>query len=104
MAAPPTGADVAAFLGSTDPALVALAGQHVAIVTAMARSYTRGNGFSGGQPRDDLAAVITVATARLVANPEQLQHQIGSVAMRGGFQGWSLAELFILNAYRGVAR
>lgn len=99
-----TGADVAAFLGSTDPALVTLAGQHAAIVTAMARNYTRGNGFNGSTPRDDLAAVITVATARLVANPEQLQSQIGSVAMRGGFQGWSLCELFVLNAYRGVAQ
>jgi len=100
----PTGADVASFLGSTDPALIALAGQHVQIITAMARTYTRGNGFNGSTPRDDLAAVITVATARLVANPEQLQHQIGSVAMRGGFQGWSLAELFVLNSYRGTAQ
>lgn len=100
-----SGVQVAAFLGSTDPALIALAGQHAAIVTAIARTYTRGNGFANAStPADDLAAVITVATARLVANPEQIQSQIGSVAMRGGFQGWSLAELFILNSYRGIAR
>lgn len=99
-----TGNDVASFLGSVDPALIVLADQHAQIITAMCRAYTRGNGFAAGTPADDLAAVITVATARLVANPEQLQSQIGSVAMRGGFQGWSLAELFILNSYRGTAQ
>lgn len=96
-----TGADVAAFLGQgTDPELVALAGQHVPIVTAMARAYTRGEGFVGGIPTDDIAAVITTATARLVANPEQLSTTVGSVAVNGGFTGWTLAELFVLNRYR----
>ena len=100
-----TGDDVAAFLGMADDAeLVALADQHATIITAMCHAYTRGNGFaSDGTPRDDLAAVITCATARLVANPEQLQSQVGTVVMRGGFAGWSLAELFVLNAYRGRA-
>ena len=100
-----TGQDVADFLGQgDDEQLVALAGQSVTIITAMARSYTRGNGFheiSGAN--DEIAAVITTATARLVANPEQLRVTIGGV-QTDGFQGWSLAELFVLNRYRARIR
>lgn len=96
-----TGADVAAFLGqSGDTALVALAAEHVQVVTALARAYTRGQGFVGDVPADDVAAVITTASARLVANPEQLERGVGQVQHRGGFVGWSLAETFVLNRYR----
>ena len=99
-----TGADIAAFLGQGDDTeLVALAGQHVPIITAMARAYTRGEGFAGGIPTDDIAAVITTATARLVANPEQINTTTGSVTVNGGFNGWTLAELFVLNRYRKKA-
>lgn len=95
------GYDVAAFLGQGDDStLVALAGEHVTIVTAMARSYTRGNGFTAGEPAEDVAAVIVTATARLMGNPEQLGYTRGSVSMPGGFTGWSLAETFVLNRYR----
>ncbi len=95
------GYDVAAFLGQDgDTALVALADQHVSIVTALARSYTRGKGFTAGEPAEDVAAVIVTATARLMANPEQLGYQRGSVSLAGGFTGWSLAETFVLNRYR----
>jgi hypothetical protein len=97
----PTGFDVAAFLGQGDDAtLVALADEHLPIVTAMVRSYTRGNGFTGTSPADDIRAVILTATARLMANPEQLGYQRGSVSLSGGFTGWSLAETFVLNRYR----
>jgi len=101
----PTGADVAAFLGQgDDTTLIALAGQHVTIITAMARAYVRGEGFTETGPADDIAAVITTATARLVTNPEQLESlTIGSYATKGGFQGWTLAELFVLNRYRKKA-
>lgn len=96
-----TGQQVADFLGSgEDPARVTLAGQHAAVVTALARSYTRGRGFAGADPAEDIAAVIVTATARLVANPEQLASDIGSVSMRGGWQGWNLAEQIVLNRYR----
>ncbi|OBB01714.1 hypothetical protein A5668_23280 [Mycolicibacterium fortuitum] len=96
-----TGQDVADFLGQgTDTTLVALAGQAVPIITAMVRAYTRDRGFTGTEPADDIAAVITTATARLVANPEQIPTDIGSVSIRGGFTGWTLAELFVLNRYR----
>lgn len=96
-----TGQDVADFLGQgTDTTLVALAQEHATIITAMARAYTRDRGFTGTEPADDIAAVITTATARLVANPEQIPTDIGSVSLRGGFTGWTLAELFVLNRYR----
>lgn len=96
-----TGQQVADFLGQgDDDQLVALADQHVQIVTAMARSYTRDRGFVGAAPAEDIAAVIVTASARLVANPEQLATDVGAVSMRGGFAGWSLAELFVLNRYR----
>lgn len=96
-----TGQQVADFLGQGgDTTLVALAGQHATIITALARSYTRDQGFAGAEPADDIAAVITTATARLVANPEQIPTDIGSVSIRGGFTGWTLAELFVLNRYR----
>ncbi|WP_059013966.1 hypothetical protein [Mycobacterium sp. M26] len=99
-----SGADVAAFLGQgTDPALVALAGEVVPVITAMVRSYTRGRGFADGEPNDELAAVITTASARMVANPEQLQSKVGSLEIRGGFQGFTLAETFVLNRYRRTA-
>lgn len=99
-----TGQDVADFLGQgTDTALVALAGEAAPIVTVMAKAYTRGRGFDGNTPNDELAAVITTASARLVANPEQLATDVGSVSIRGGFNGWTLAETFVLNRYRKTA-
>lgn len=101
----PNGRDVAAFLGqSTDVELAALAQQHVAIIKAMARAYTRGKGFTDGGPSDDIGAVIIAATARLVANPEQIDIRAGEVSVRGSFNGWTLAESFVLNRYRKRAK
>lgn len=103
LAAPaaPTGQDVADFLGQGEnPTLVALADEAVPVVTAMARAYTRDRGFTDNTPASDVAAVITTATARLVANPEQLRHTVGGVQQHDGFTGWSLAETFVLNRYR----
>lgn len=105
----PTGQDVADFLGrGDDTTLVALAGEHVGIVTAMARAYTRDKGFdtTSGQPADDVAAAITTATARLTANPESVreEHIADYSATRTVWAGWNLAELFILNRYRKRAQ
>lgn len=92
---------VADFLGASgDANLLAMAKESVLIITAMARAYTRGNGFDGTEPNGELAAVITTASARLVANPEQLQVDVGTVWTRSAFQGFNLAELFVLNRYR----
>lgn len=94
--------DVANFLGQSDDATVALAGEHLAIVRAMARSYTRDRGFDPvtGEPFDDVAAVIVTATARLMGNPDQLAKSTGPFTVNGGFTGWNLAETFVLNRYR----
>lgn len=104
-----SGQRVADFLGrGDDTTLVALAEQHAQIITAMAQAYTRGRGFQNGVPADDLAAVITTATARLVANPEQLPKDVnaGPFSQRtyAGFKGWSLAETFVLDRYRKKAQ
>lgn len=96
-----SGQDVADFLGAgDDTTLVARAGEVAAVVTVMCKAYTRDNGFTGNAPNDELAAVITTASARLVANPEQLATDVGSVSIRGGWTGWNLAETFVLNRYR----
>lgn len=96
-----TGARVAEFLGQGDDStLVALAGVHAEIIAAMAHAYTRGQGFASGVPNAEVAAVITTATARLVANPEQVASTVGTISERGGFSGWTLAERFVLNRYR----
>ncbi len=96
-----TGQQVADFLGQGgNQGLAALAGEHAGIVTAMARAYTRDRGFHGVEPAEDVAAVITTATARLVSNPGQLKGAAGPFQINGGFTGWSLAELFVLNRYR----
>lgn len=98
-----TGQDVADFLGRGDDAeFVALAGLHVPIVQAIVSAYTRGNGFTAGQPAEDVDAVITTATARLAVNPESTKresiddHDITPAV----FEGFTLAELFVLNRYR----
>ncbi|MEZ5211277.1 hypothetical protein [Gordonia sp. (in: high G+C Gram-positive bacteria)] len=105
----PTANDVAAFLGEpTNAETAALAEQHLPIVTAMARSYTRGRGFDDDGPAEDLAAVIITATARLMENPKQFPYDQTagqmSVSFRGAFVGWNLAETFVLNRYRRRAR
>ncbi len=86
MDSPPTGADVAAFLGrASDSEMVALAGEHVKLVCAFVSGYTRGIGFedstdSASDMESDLRAVIVTATARLVTNPAQTD--------REGADGW----------------
>ncbi|OKH65407.1 hypothetical protein [Mycolicibacterium mageritense] len=102
---PVTGQQVADFVGQGgDTQFVALADQVAPIITAMVRAYTRDRGFTGAEPNDELAAVITTASARMAANPEQIPTTVGSVEIRSGFQGFNLAELFVLNRYRKRAQ
>ncbi|UCZ90441.1 hypothetical protein [Gordonia sp. WA4-43] len=99
--------DVLALLGrSGDTELVPVAQQAQQVVTAQVRAYTRGRGFSGEQPAPDLDTVILTSTARLVANPENLRSEkIGDYEVqRQVVEGWTLAELAILNRYRRRAR
>lgn len=107
--AAPTAVDVAAFLGEpAKPDTVALAAQQLPIVSAMAQAYTRGRGFADDGPAEDLAAVIITATARMMANPDQIASDDTagpfSRSIRGGFTGWNLAETFVLNRYRRRAQ
>lgn len=99
----PTAENVAAFLGRTgDAATVALAAQHLPIVTQMVAAYVRDKGFTDGVPGDDLAAVIVSCCARLVANPEHtVSQETGPFSIRQGiFNGWTLPELAILHRHR----
>jgi hypothetical protein len=76
----------------------------VPIITVMVRAYTRGNGFTGSTPNDELAAVIATAAARLAGNGRQLATDTSAgeftQSLRNAFSGWSLAELAVLNRYR----
>jgi hypothetical protein len=73
----------------------------VPLIRSIAKSYTRSRGFDEDDaPNAEIAAVITTASARLFANPEQLPYDVGAVSMRGGFNGFNLAELAVLNRYR----
>ena len=107
MAFIPDGQQVADFLGrGDDPTFVALAGEHVPIITAMTRAYTRDNGFDadGLNVADEISAVIITSTARLLANPDQVSLKVGEVSVGPGFNGWNLAETFVLNRYRKRAQ
>jgi hypothetical protein len=97
---------VTAFLGqsSSNTAFVAQCTEHVSVIAEMAFDYTRGKGFdSSGVPLALTKKVIITASARLLANPEQLQYQTGTVAIRGAFEGWSALEKTLLDRYRGTA-
>ncbi|MCB0931656.1 MAG: hypothetical protein KDB71_07120 [Mycobacterium sp.] len=77
----------------------------VPLITAMAKAYTRGRGFDDdGDPSEEIAAVITTASVRLAANTRQTDHAqtMGefSETVRSFFNGWTLAELAVLNRYR----
>lgn len=74
------------------------------IVSALAKSYTRGNGWTDDEPAEDMEAVIYTAAMRWLANPSQIpqRQEMGTFVtdLRGGFIGWSLVELAVLNRYR----
>jgi hypothetical protein len=94
---------VAAFLGQPDDAAIMdTAEQAIPIVTVMVKAYVRGTG--DWEPNDELEAVIVTAAARMVSNPGQLPYDttagVFTHSVRGAFQGWTLAELFVLNRYR----
>jgi hypothetical protein len=83
------------------------AGAAVAVVTALARSYTRGNGFADDEPAEDLQAAIATAVLRLLVNPTGTQQEsMGAISVTFGpkFLGWSLTEMAALNRWRDRAR
>lgn len=107
------GIDVAQFLGRPDDQrLIDMASMHVVQVSAMARSYTRGAGFDmkvdgetvSARPNDEIAAVIIMATARLVVNPAQVtSEEADGYRTSGSFQGFTLTERLVLDRYRRMA-
>lgn len=76
----------------------------VAVITAMAHDYTRGKGFQNGKPVGAVDQVIILASARLMANPEQLEYTSGSYTVRNAFDGWNALEQKLLDGVRGTAR
>lgn len=94
-------ADVAALLDEDSAATIPAA---ITQITVMVKAYTRGNGFDDGEPNDELAAVITTAAARLASNGSQqaIDRTAGqfSMSVRTRFDGWTTAELAVLNRYR----
>ncbi|TFD56390.1 hypothetical protein [Cryobacterium sp. Hh38] len=103
-----TGTDVAEYLGRGDDFnLATLAGRHVIVVTEMVKAYTRGKGWDAqfNEPNTALAAVIVSATARLSNNPDgTITISVDDYQTRKTvFEGFSLAEHVILNAYRRKA-
>ena len=70
----------------------------------MARAYTRGEGFTNDEPNDEIAAAILTAACRLARNPGGLStsETMGPFAfdVRGGFSGFTLGELAVLDQYR----
>lgn len=91
-----------AFLGQP-ASLQAQAEVVVGVISAMAEDYTRGKGFVGGNPTPLVEKVIISASARLLANPEQLEFTTGSVTVRSAFDGWNALEKTLLNSIRKAA-
>lgn len=100
----PTAGDLLDFVDESATAeALQLARNHLTVVSALVRSYTRGEGFDEmGFPHDDVAAVILTASARLMANPHQhKREELGGYSVTPTpFLGFSLAEMMVLNKYR----
>lgn len=84
----------------SDPEDVADAQTVVDTITLMARTYTRKNGFNGNEPNEDIGAVIFTASLRLLSNPSGLEYRAGNEQVTSAFNGWTLTESYVLNAYR----
>ena len=107
--AAPTPADLAALLGVSGVGEIGAeqAQSVLDIITAIVRSATRGNGFVNGVPAEDLRAVLLTAAARLWRHPAQIDYGETkgpeSIFFRGGFEGFSLVERYVINRYRVTA-
>jgi hypothetical protein len=99
-----TAQNLLAWLGqdTADPVAVAQAGQALDAITGMVSAYCRGQERVPATTdyHPGVEGVILAAAARLYANPEQINHDVGAVSMRGGFAGFNLAEQAVLNRYR----
>jgi hypothetical protein len=79
----------------------------LSIVTAMASSYTRTNGFTAGVPCDAIRCVVLTASARLITNPSGTlfaeSEGPSSIEYRSSFTGWAAMELYVLNRFTTLA-
>lgn len=98
-----TATDLVKWLGQSpsDADLMAQAGQAITLAVAMVDAYTRGaHLYASGQARPGVDAVVQMAAARMLANPEGLRYSTGVVNFADAFTGFTLAELAVLNRYR----
>lgn len=107
LVAPPTAADVLAYLGWTaDADLTAQATTHVKSVALAARSYCRSRGWEQSGTAwtcpEDVREVIVSAAARSLSNPEQAREVSAGTfrAAPGSLWSWSLLERLVLDNYR----
>jgi len=98
-----TNTDLVKWLGqpTTDTDLMAQATQAVTLASAMIDAYCRGAHLTASNAnRPGVDAVVLMAAARMLANPEGLRYSTGVVTYNDAFQGFTLAELAVLNRYR----
>lgn len=97
------------FVGRpVDPVSLEQARNALDVAAGLARSYTRDKGWdassgvvsAGGPTNPDLERVILSAAARLMANPGGVEIEANGQKLAGGFAGWTLAELSVLNRWR----
>lgn len=102
--AAPTASDLSAFLGPRQSVNATQANSVLSVVKSMALSYVRGQGFVGGEPNDEIAAVILTAAARLLSHSRQVSvgETFGpsSANFAAAPFSWSVAELMVLDRYR----
>lgn len=89
----------------TGTGTAAQAAESLETIEAMVEGYCRGRHVDDlGNFRPGVEKVIHAAAARLLGNPSQIawKEQVGAVSSSrmGGFAGFSLGELAILNRYR----
>ena len=102
-----TATDLVKWLGqpTTDTDLMAQAAQAITMATAMCDAYTRGQHLKadGLTTRPGVDAVVQMAAARMLANPEGLRYSTGVVTFNQAFEGFTLAERIVLDRYRKKA-
>ena len=98
----PTSDDLATYIGN--PVNAAQAAAVIGVVKARVNAWTRGVGFTNGEPNDELSAVIRSTSARLLINPQGVtRSEMGALTVQFGADGFSIPEQGILNRYRKMA-
>ncbi|KAB1942291.1 hypothetical protein [Brevibacterium linens] len=101
----PQGEEIATLMGRAgDTEAVSLANAYIDVVWSMAHEYTRGRGFNddGTEAAPSICSAVKLAVIRLTVNPTQTKrYAIGEYQETPTvFEGFTLAELAVLNCYR----